>query len=128
MSNSGALGYPSEPQLERKRICREIFTLDKWTSMTTYSAEPGAPAGVEHPEIPHPEQPQEPQPIETPADTRAPAPTVPSTEPTPELAPSASPATPRPPPIIPATSEPSSSFEPRTTISDTELYVTLCRH
>ncbi|RVW19173.1 hypothetical protein CK203_093870 [Vitis vinifera] len=28
------LGYPSEPQLERRRICREIFTLDKWTSMT----------------------------------------------------------------------------------------------
>ncbi|RVW58210.1 hypothetical protein CK203_113159 [Vitis vinifera] len=28
----------------------------------------GAPAGVEHPEIPHPEQPQEPQPIETPTD------------------------------------------------------------
>ena len=23
------LGYPAEPQLERKRICREIFTLDR---------------------------------------------------------------------------------------------------
>ena len=51
------LGYPAEPQLERKPICREIFTLDKWTSMTAYSAEPGAPAGVEHPKIPHLEQP-----------------------------------------------------------------------
>ncbi|RVW98968.1 hypothetical protein CK203_033731 [Vitis vinifera] len=40
------LGYPFEPQLERRRICREIFTLDKWTSMTTYDAEPGAPAGT----------------------------------------------------------------------------------
>ena len=49
------LGYPLEPQLERKRICRETFTLDKWTSMTTYGAEPGAPAGPEHSEIPHPE-------------------------------------------------------------------------
>ncbi|RVW57857.1 hypothetical protein CK203_115853 [Vitis vinifera] len=51
-----------EPQLERIRICREIFTLDKWTSMTAYGAEPGAPVGPEHPEIPHPEQPEEPQP------------------------------------------------------------------
>ena len=49
------LGYLAEPPLERKRICREIFTLDKWTSMTTYGAEPGAPAGPEHSEIPHPE-------------------------------------------------------------------------
>ena len=48
------LGYPSEPQLERRRICGEIFTLDKWTSMTAYDAEPGAPVGPEHPEIPHP--------------------------------------------------------------------------
>ncbi|RVW76529.1 hypothetical protein CK203_064349 [Vitis vinifera] len=72
------LGYPSEPQLERKRICREVFTLDKWKNMTAYSVEPGAPAGVEHPEIPHPEQPEEPHHIETPTDTRAPAPAVPS--------------------------------------------------
>ncbi|RVW61816.1 hypothetical protein CK203_065726 [Vitis vinifera] len=28
------LGYPSEPQLERKEICREPFTLDKWNNMT----------------------------------------------------------------------------------------------
>ncbi|WKA03372.1 hypothetical protein VitviT2T_021485 [Vitis vinifera] len=112
------LGYPTEPQFERKRICREIFTLDKWTNMTAYSAKPGAPAGVEHLGIPHAEQPQEPQPIETPADKRAPAPAVPSAEPIPKVAPSTSPATPRPPPVIPAISEPSSSFEPRTTISE----------
>ena len=92
------LGYPSEPQHERKRICREIFILDKWTSMTAYSVEPRAPTRVEHPDIPHPEQPEEPQPIETPTDTRAPAPAVPSTEPIPEVAPFASPATPRLPP------------------------------
>ena len=119
------LGYPSEPQFERKRICREIFTLDKWTSMTAYSAEPGAPTGVDHPEIPHPEQPEEPQPVEIPVDTRAPAPTVPSTEPIPEVAPSAPPATPRPSPVIPATLEPSSSFEPRIAISNSE-YRALC--
>nr|CAN80200.1 hypothetical protein VITISV_038542 [Vitis vinifera] len=119
------LGYPSEPQLERKRICREIFTFDKWTSMTAYSAEPGAPAGVEHLEIPHPEHPKEPQPIETPTDMRTPAPAVPSAEPIPEVAPSASPSTPRPPPVIPATLEPSSSFEPKTAISISE-YRALC--
>ena len=28
------LGYPSEPQLECRHICQEIFTLGKWTSMT----------------------------------------------------------------------------------------------
>ncbi|RVW44703.1 hypothetical protein CK203_109515 [Vitis vinifera] len=55
------LGYPSEPQLERRRICREIFTLDKWMSMTAYDAEPGAPAGPEHLKIPQPERPDEPQ-------------------------------------------------------------------
>ncbi|RVW63966.1 hypothetical protein CK203_049360 [Vitis vinifera] len=44
------LGYPAEPQHERRHICREIFTLDKWTSMTTYGgADQGAPAGLEHP-------------------------------------------------------------------------------
>ena len=40
------LGYPSDPQLERRRICREVFTLDKWTNMTAYR--------VEHPEFPQP--------------------------------------------------------------------------
>ena len=54
------LGYPSEPQLERKSICREKFTLEKWMNMTAYGAEPGAPTGAEHPEIPHLEQPEEP--------------------------------------------------------------------
>ena len=65
------LGYPSEPQLERRSICQEIFTLDKWTSMTAYNAESGALVGPEHPEIPHPEQPEEPQPVEIPVDKRA---------------------------------------------------------
>ena len=77
------LGYPSEPQLERKHICREIFTLDKRTSMIAYSAELGAPTGAEHPE-----QPKEPQPVEIPADMKAPA------EPILEVAPSAPPSTP----------------------------------
>nr|CAN76512.1 hypothetical protein VITISV_022254 [Vitis vinifera] len=33
------LGYPSEPQLERKHICREPFTLDKWNNMTAYKVD-----------------------------------------------------------------------------------------
>ena len=32
------LGYHYESQLECRCICREIFTLDKWTSMMTYVA------------------------------------------------------------------------------------------
>ncbi|KAL6329094.1 hypothetical protein AAG906_007443 [Vitis piasezkii] len=32
------LGYPSEPQLERRRLCREIFTLNKWTIVPATSA------------------------------------------------------------------------------------------
>ncbi|RVW63893.1 hypothetical protein CK203_055716 [Vitis vinifera] len=64
------LGYPAEPQLERRCIFQEIFTLDKWTSMTAYGANQGAPARPEHPEIPHPKQPEEPKPVEIPTDMR----------------------------------------------------------
>ncbi|KAL6333008.1 hypothetical protein AAG906_020028 [Vitis piasezkii] len=113
------LGYPSEPQLEHKRICREIFTLERWTSMTAYSAEPRAPAGAEHPDIP--QQSEEPQPAQIPADTRPPAPV----EPIPEVTPSALPATPQTPPVIPATSEPPTSSESRIAISISE-YRGLC--
>ncbi|RVW23672.1 hypothetical protein CK203_093982 [Vitis vinifera] len=108
MSDSRALGYPPEPQCERRRICREIFTLEKWTNMTAYSAEPGAPAGAEHPDIPHPEQPEEPQLVEIPANI---------TKPIPEVAPFAPPATPQTPHVIPATSEPSPPSKPRIAIS-----------
>nr|CAN76193.1 hypothetical protein VITISV_025048 [Vitis vinifera] len=97
------LGYPSKPQLECRCIFREIFTLNKWTSMTTYDVEPGAPAGPEHLEIPHSEHPDEPQPVEISADMRAPAPVVPSTRPMPEVAPSLLHATPGTPPVIPST-------------------------
>ncbi|RVW24651.1 hypothetical protein CK203_096079 [Vitis vinifera] len=45
------LGYPSEPQLERKLIFREIFTLNKWNSMTAYDAQLRAPIGPEQLEI-----------------------------------------------------------------------------
>ncbi|RVW63997.1 hypothetical protein CK203_049389 [Vitis vinifera] len=77
-----------EPQYERKRFCREIFTLDKWTSMTAYGgADQGAPAGPEQPE----------ELVEPPADTQPPAPAVAPTEPPPEIPSSAPHATPQPP-------------------------------
>ncbi|RVW18936.1 hypothetical protein CK203_102485 [Vitis vinifera] len=44
MPSFGHLGYPAEPQLEKKRICREPFTLDKWNNMTAYKIDqPGQP-------------------------------------------------------------------------------------
>ena len=119
------LGYPTEPQLERRCICRDIFTLDKWMSMKAYGAEPGALAGPEHPHIPYPEQPEEPQPVEIPADMRVLVPVVPSTEPKPEVAPFAPHATPQTPPVIPPISEPSPSSKPRIAISISE-YKGLC--
>ena len=77
------LGYPTEPQHERRCICREIFTLNKWTNMTACGgADHGAPAGPEHPEQPE-------EPVNIPADTQPPATTVASSEPTLEVPPSA---------------------------------------
>ena len=119
------LGYPSEPQLEHRCICREIFTLEKWMSMIAYGVELGAPARPEHLEISHPEQPEEPQLVEIPTDMRAPTPTVPSTKPIPEVTPSAPPTTPQTPPVIPSISEPPPSSEPRIAISISE-YRGLC--
>ena len=46
------LYYPSEPQLERCRICRELFTLDIWNHLTAYVAPPGAPNMPAPPELP----------------------------------------------------------------------------
>ncbi|RVW19078.1 hypothetical protein CK203_087665 [Vitis vinifera] len=118
------LGYPSEPQLECKRICREIFTLKKWTSMTpiVQTREPQLEQSIQ---TFHIQAVRGAIPVEIPADMRAPAPAVPSTEPIPEVAPSAPPATPQTPLVIPATSEPFSSSEPRISISISE-YRGLC--
>ncbi|RVW44008.1 Retrovirus-related Pol polyprotein from transposon 17.6 [Vitis vinifera] len=62
------LGYPSEPQQERKRICLEPFTLDKWNNMTAYKID----------------QPGQPQPAATPP--AAPASSQPSTSAEPRMA------------------------------------------
>nr|CAN77130.1 hypothetical protein VITISV_022657 [Vitis vinifera] len=37
------LGYPGEPRLERRRHCREDFSLDKWHHLAAYFAPQGAP-------------------------------------------------------------------------------------
>ncbi|KAL6310813.1 hypothetical protein AAG906_017515 [Vitis piasezkii] len=37
------LGYPAEPHLERRRHCRENFSLDKWHHLAAYFAPQGAP-------------------------------------------------------------------------------------
>ncbi|RVW12402.1 hypothetical protein CK203_099440 [Vitis vinifera] len=127
------LGYPSEPQLERRRICREIFTLDKWTSMTAYDAEPGAPAGPEHPEIhtrasrgatadsasctsyiePHPSESRSPYPFQKPTDPSRPSSSradyAPEETTTGEIEASI-------PSIQTSTAEPSSPHDPPTTI------------
>nr|CAN69427.1 hypothetical protein VITISV_004071 [Vitis vinifera] len=97
------LGYPSDPQLERKRICREVFTLDKWNNMTAYRVE----------------QPGRPQPAEIPAARRA------SPRHIPEGKPIASLVISRAPPVTPASSQPSSSAEPRMAIPISE-YRELC--
>ncbi|XP_010655168.1 pistil-specific extensin-like protein [Vitis vinifera] len=98
------LGYPSDPKLERKHICREVFTLDKWNNMTTYRVK----------------QPGQPQPAAIPTTRRA------SPRHIPEGIPIASPIISRAPPVTPASSQPSSSTEPRMAIPISE-YKELCR-
>ncbi|RVW87524.1 Retrovirus-related Pol polyprotein from transposon 17.6, partial [Vitis vinifera] len=90
----GASGIPSEPQLEKKRIFREPFTLDKWNNMTAYKVDQSG-------------QPQ-------PAARRA------SPRHIPEGITLATPAIPRAPPAAPAPSQPSTSAEPRMAIPISE--------
>ncbi|KAL6322754.1 hypothetical protein AAG906_018635 [Vitis piasezkii] len=49
------MGFPIEPWLERRRLCRERFTLDKWNQLAGYSAPLGAPPMVAPPVPPQPE-------------------------------------------------------------------------
>ncbi|RVW73085.1 hypothetical protein CK203_058714 [Vitis vinifera] len=88
------LGYPSEPQLERKRICREVFTLDKWNNMTAYRVD----------------QPERPQPAARRASPRHILKGIPIVAPT----------IPRAPPVTPTSSQSSTSAEPRMAIPISE--------
>ncbi|XP_034700963.1 uncharacterized protein LOC117925978 [Vitis riparia] len=92
--------------------------LQRWTSMTAYGADQGAPIGPEHPDQPE-------EPVDILADTPPPAPAVASTEHILEVAPSAPQATPQTPPVIPPISEPSPSAELRIAICIIE-YRGLC--
>ena len=47
------MGFPTEPQHEDHRICRERFTLDKWNQLAGYFAPPRA-----HPMVASPKPPQ----------------------------------------------------------------------
>ena len=87
------MGFPTEPWLERRRLCRERFTLDKWNQLAGYSAPLGAPPMVALPVPPQPEH------GELPAQTAPPIPT-------PEATSAAPPTTPTVPPVVPTTSEP----------------------
>ncbi|RVW29320.1 hypothetical protein CK203_115423 [Vitis vinifera] len=88
------LGFPTEPWLQRHRLCRERLTLDKWNQLAGYSAHSGALPIVAPPVPPQQEH------GELPADTTPPVPT-------PEATSAAPPTTSTVPPIAPTTSEPS---------------------
>ncbi|RVW69820.1 hypothetical protein CK203_061167 [Vitis vinifera] len=85
--------FEEKPWLERRRLCRERFTLDKWNQLVGYSAPLGAPPMVAPPVPPQPEH------GELPAQTVPPIPT-------PEATFVAPPTTPTVPPVAPTTSEP----------------------
>ncbi|XP_034672453.1 protein piccolo-like [Vitis riparia] len=97
--------YP-RPQLERKRICREVFTFEKWSNMTAYKME----------------QPELPQPAQIPAARRASPRFIP--EGIPVASPSIAKASPVPP-VAPNSAQPSTSAEPRMAIPISE-YRDLC--
>ncbi|RVX02474.1 hypothetical protein CK203_031210 [Vitis vinifera] len=99
MPNSGALGYPSEPQLERKRICRELLLSINGKHDSYKVDQPEQPAAARRASPRH----------------------------IPEGITVAAPAIPRAPPAAPASSQPSTSAEPRMAIPISE-YRELCRH
>ena len=88
------LDFPTEPWLERRRLCQERFTLDKWNQLAGYSVPSRVPPMVAPPVPPQPEQ------GELLVETVPPVPT-------PEATSAASPTTPTIPPVPPITSEPS---------------------
>ena len=50
------MGFPTEPRLEHRCLCRERFTLNKWNQLAGYSAPPGAPPMVTPPVPPQTKQ------------------------------------------------------------------------
>ena len=86
------MGFPTEPRLECRRLCRKRFTLDKWNQLVDYSAPLGVPPMVAPPVPPQPEQ------GELPTETIPPVPR-------PEATSAAPPMTHTVPPISPTTSK-----------------------
>ena len=105
------MGYPTEPQLERRHHYREHFTLDKWTQLKSYSALLASPP---RPTPPVPPQTEQPQQDKLPTESVPPALAAP---PMPEATSTALPTTPAIPPIAPSISKAS------ITISATKFYV-----
>ncbi|RVW87065.1 hypothetical protein CK203_048373 [Vitis vinifera] len=114
-----ALHIPYE-LLERRRICRELFILDKWNHLTAYVAPPRAPTMPTPLELPQDEQPPQAQQAEIPTKIIPLVPTTPSTVPMLKATSSAPPTTPETPPVVPATSAPLPS-ESTITISTLEF-------
>ena len=94
------------PQLERRRIYRELFILDKWNHLTTYVVTPRAPDMPAPPKLPQDEQPPQAQQAEIPTKIIPPAPTTPPIVPTPEATFSAPPTTLEASLVVLATSAP----------------------
>ncbi|RVW39716.1 hypothetical protein CK203_114030 [Vitis vinifera] len=115
------LGYPEEPRLERRRHCREDFSLDKWHHLVAYFAPQGAPAVHAPPELPRDEQIPQAQQDEILTETPPPAPTAHPSVHMPEAIHSTSPITQGAPPVVPATPAPPPSSEPTVTVSLTEF-------
>ena len=118
------IGFSTEPQHERRRICRERFTLDKWNLLAGYFAPPRAHLMVALPEPPQIEQAQStPIPIEQgellteTIPLAAASPTLAQLVPMPEAIFAAPPMTHTVPPVAPTTSEPS------ITVSASEFHV-----
>ena len=115
------LGYPGEPRLERRRHCREDFSLDKWHHLAAYFAPQGAPAVPAPPELPRDEQLPQAQQDEILLETTPPAPTAHTSVHMPEAIHPSSPLTQAAPPVMPATPAPPPSSEPTVTVALTEF-------
>ncbi|RVW20553.1 hypothetical protein CK203_111442 [Vitis vinifera] len=115
------LGYPAEPHLERRRHCRENFSLDKWHHLAAYFAPQGALDVPPPPELHQDEQPPQAQQDEILTNTTPPAPAAHTSVHMPEATLPASPITQDAPPVVPATSAPPPSSEPTVTVSLTEF-------
>ncbi|RVW59284.1 hypothetical protein CK203_113064 [Vitis vinifera] len=97
------LGYPEEPRLERRRHCREDFSLGKWHHLVSYFAPQAAPTVPAPPELPRDEQLPQAQQDEILTDTTPPAPAAHTSVHMPEAIHLSSPLTQAAPPVMPAT-------------------------